>query len=538
MKPPILAVLLLFLVTPGWCQTTESARTLFDQVWSLVESEFYRTDLNGVSIAEIQSEFHPKLEDSPSELVPLTNRALQRLKASHTQLFSDQDPLYFELLDVFAHGPLGEEIRPLFQGAPPSYPGILARITEGKVEAIVPGGPAASSELKLQDQILEADGAPFHPVESFRRVGEVVQLKVQRDGKTVMVEVVPQQIQPRQAFLQSIEDSAEIWEEPPYRLGYVRMWSYAGEPYQEKLKEVLLGKLARTDGLVLDLRGSWGGASPDFASLFGSQTELSMVTREGESHSLTSRTYNAPMVILIDGSVSSGKELLAYNLQKSGRAKLVGSPTRGAVLGGALHLLPDGHALYLAQADVTVDGRRLEGVGVTPDFEFFPDWHVQDGEDALRRQGKGELLLALLKHDLQRRWHWDQAFQPDLAADNQRWLKQVLKHQGWPSRELFGEKAQTAWLIVQHADNDLEFQKEAMTLLSQAVKDGKAPRVEQAYLEDRILINQGKPQLYGTQIEKKDGQWVLKPVVDPDTLEERRKSVGLPTVEEYLKPFR
>jgi carboxyl-terminal processing protease len=37
------------------------------------------------------------------------------------------------------------------------------------------------------------------------------------------------------------------------------------------------------------------------------------------------------------------------------------------VTGGAACLLGDDSLLYLAVADVTVDGERLEGVGVTPD---------------------------------------------------------------------------------------------------------------------------------------------------------------------------
>ena len=536
-KTLLSSLFILTLISPGLCQDRDSADQIFTQVWQLVETHFFRPNLNGVKTDEIQEEYLGKVSSQPQDLVLLINQSLERLEASHTHLYSAKDPLYYELLDVFAHGPLGSEIEELFGGAPPSYPGILARINEGKVEAMVPGGPAAESQLKLHDQILEADGSPFHPLESFRKVGKPVRLKVKRADRLLNIDVVPQHIQPREAFLQSIEDSVEIWEEPPYRIGYVRMWSYAGEPYQEKLRELLLGKLRETDGLVLDLRGSWGGASPDFASLFGSQTELKMITREGETHSAKTETYNAPIIILADDSVSSGKELLAYNLQKSGRAKIGGSTTRGAVLGGAVHLLPDGYALYLAQADVTVDGRRLEGVGVTPNFELPPDWHVQDGADALPRQGKAWLLRDLIKHDLERRWHWDQAFRPELAKDNQAWLKQLLESQGWPSRELYGEKAQTAFLIAQHADKDLEFQKQVLVLLRKAVKKGNAPASEQAYLEDRVLVNQGQPQIYGTQVVKKEGKVVLKPVRDRATLDERRKSVGLGPIEEYLRQF-
>jgi len=38
------------------------------------------------------------------------------------------------------------------------------------------------------------------------------------------------------------------------RNGYVHLWSYAGEQYQQKQEELLYGRFKDADGLVLDLR--------------------------------------------------------------------------------------------------------------------------------------------------------------------------------------------------------------------------------------------------------------------------------------------
>jgi len=57
-----------------------------------------------------------------------------------------------------------------------------------------------------------------------------------------------------------------------------------------------------------------------------------------------------------------------------------------------------------------------------------------------------------------------------------------------------------AWLLAQHADHDLSTQRWALELLSKAVADGEANARHEAYLIDRVRMNEGREQLYGTQM--------------------------------------
>jgi carboxyl-terminal processing protease len=50
-------------------------------------------------------------------------------------------------------------------------------------------------------------------------------------------------------------------------------------------------------------------------------------------------------------------------------------------MGGRCFLLPDKFLLYIAELDVTVDGRRLEGIGVSPDVEVAAALSFSDGFD-------------------------------------------------------------------------------------------------------------------------------------------------------------
>ena len=52
---------------------------------------------------------------------------------------------------------------------------------------------------------------------------------------------------------------------------------------------------------------------------------------------------------------------------------------------------------------------------------------------------------------------------------------------------------------------------------------------------DRMLVDQGKPQIYGSNFVTENGRLVMSPVEDPGKLDERRKAAGLPPISEYMK---
>ncbi|MBM2620615.1 hypothetical protein JIG36_34455 [Actinoplanes sp. LDG1-06] len=108
-------------------------------------------------------------------------------------------------------------------------------------------------------------------------------------------------------------------------------------------------------------------------------------------------------------------------------------------------------------------------------------------------------------------------------------LAEILDSHGWPATSAVGaEAARRAWLIAQHADRQLDVQRRAMTLMTQAVNAGEADPQHLAMLRDRILVNEGRPQIYGTQIAGViDGAPVPWPCEDPDRMDDRRAEVGL-----------
>ncbi|MBH5338680.1 hypothetical protein IHE55_29430 [Streptomyces pactum] len=118
-------------------------------------------------------------------------------------------------------------------------------------------------------------------------------------------------------------------------------------------------------------------------------------------------------------------------------------------------------------------------------------------------------------------------------------LREIMDEYGWPTAELVGEDAaRAAWLIAQHADRQLDVQRRALQLMQQAVSEGKAAPRELAFLRDRTLVNEGRKQIYGTQIAGvKDGAPVPWPCEEPDRMDELRAEVGIEPFDAYVARF-
>jgi hypothetical protein len=76
-------------------------------------------------------------------------------------------------------------------------------------------------------------------------------------------------------------------------------------------------------------------------------------------------------------------------------------------------------------------------------------------------------------------------------------------------------------------------------MMREAVRNGKAQGSSLALLEDRVALGQGKRQIYGSQIstDMATKLYYVRPLEDPDNVDERRKSVGLQPLAEYVKQW-
>ncbi len=151
---------------------------------------------------------------------------------------------------------------------------------------------------------------------------------------------------------------------------------------------------------------------------------------------------------------------------------------------------------------------------------------------------ESELLqkMGLSKKDIEgdKKFHLMQK----IDSINSTEVERIINAHGYPSKSLIGEPANMAiFYVIQHSNNI----KKYLTLIKKAVERGDVPKTSFAMMEDRSLMQDGKEQIYGTQIKgqaSKDGKWIyfFWPIKNKDSVGVWRKRVGFKkSLKDYLK---
>ena len=361
---------------------------LYNEICGIVEGNFYDEDIIQKQFGGIRNKYTNRLKSvrSDAEFAVLVNSMLGELKASHTQYYTKNTPEYYQLCSIFEFMPA---VKTLFNEKPVVYPGtgISAREIDGKVfvVSVLEGSPAQKAGMVKGDEIISLNGKRFVPAQYLAGIKDTpftLQLRRAKDCKPFKIEVLPSCVNPKSEALLAEKESIKVFESGGRKIGYIHIWSYAGEEYhQEFLDAILYGKLKDADALIWDLRDGWGGANPEYLNVFnGKVPVLESIERNGTKSGYDPQ-WRKPVVMLVNSGVRSGKEILAYGFKKYDIGKIIGEKTAGAVLGGKPFIISDGSLLYLAGRKVEVDGETLEGKGVEPDIAVPMDIRYIQGKD-------------------------------------------------------------------------------------------------------------------------------------------------------------
>ena len=193
-------------------------------------------------------------------------------------------------------------------------------------------------------------------------------------------------------FLELIREGEKAWESEAPRFTEVadrvvvsRPHSFSG--YTSWIADVM--DRARDRGaLILDLRGNLGGSVNTLLRLIGQfyEKDLVVVTEvsRGKRKEVIAKGagkdwYRGAVVVLVDAESASASEVFARTLQLTGRGKVIGDRTAGAVRGsrgffhaiGTQTIVAYGTSVTIADL-VMPDGGKLENAGVIPDEVLLP----------------------------------------------------------------------------------------------------------------------------------------------------------------------
>lgn len=166
------------------------------------------------------------------------------------------------------------------------------------------------------------------------------------------------------------------------------------------------------------------------------------------------------------------------------------------------------------QTDCTSVGAHLNELA-SADQQVRQEWNLLEQDPK---------TTAAQRDALQQRWR-------TVDSENLKQLKKIITACGWPKTSI---DSHSAWLLAQHADSDIAFQRLAKRHLEASVNAGIAAPRDLAYLADRIAANEDRPQEYGTQFSQTDRcHLVLDPLDDRELANRRRLAIGLQSLDEY-----
>jgi hypothetical protein len=163
----------------------------------------------------------------------------------------------------------------------------------------------------------------------------------------------------------------------------------------------------------------------------------------------------------------------------------------------------------------------------------------QDLADELKRMAEIDQLAAYIPQGEYKEWpaeKWSH-FKDSVFVSNQTRVQQIFDEHGFVGYDLEGKEGSGHfWLIVQHSDHNPVFQQSVLEKMKIEVEKQNADPSTYGLLVDRVNLNLGKKQVYGTQVDynSETGQAFAKDLIDSLTVDERRRSIGLPPMAKYL----
>ncbi len=330
---------------------------VYERVVEKLGSRFHDLEWRRETLPRIAARLRPQARASATaeEERAVIQYLLEQVPSSHTALYSEAT--WRRLFDDLANRrrpTLGLE---------------LVHLEEGFfVHTLLEGGPAAEAGVLSGDRVLTVDGLPPEksprldwrsddaslpdpPVHALRcSAGEEVVLELERHpGLRLGVRL-------RARVLSSLEASlatARVQEVEGRRVAWFHLRMVHSRQTDKVLRQLLIGRFAEAEALVLDLRGRGGSASM-------AQRLLALFDGPGA-------VWTRPVVALVDGATRSAKEVLAWELRERGIARLIGERTAGAVIPATFARVAPDAILMFPSTTLGAYTERLEGKGVEPD---------------------------------------------------------------------------------------------------------------------------------------------------------------------------
>lgn len=368
-------------------------RDAFEIVWHTINEKYYDTKLNGVNWQAVRTTYEPQIlsADSDDRYWELLDKMTGELKDAHTRVHGPKIAAQQRDQEVHSLG-LGfleiDNTLVVISTHVESDPW-WAGVRPGMTIKTINGEPALALYRRLLSEARDTSTSWARTRGAMRKIvagdpdTKVTMTFARMDGSEIVATMKRRKFRTPPEFTQRVLPSG---------FGYIRFSNFVGSLESGILRAIT--SMKDGPGMIVDLRNN-GGGSGDMASTlvtkFLSETHKvgRIVTRTGKPVTLAfiplmklepelkgnkETAYTKPLVILTNENSASASEMFSGALQDLGRATIIGQRTCGCLLGylGYADLPGGGQLAYSEIGFISSKGKRIEGVGVTPDIEIQP----------------------------------------------------------------------------------------------------------------------------------------------------------------------
>ena len=407
---------------PSYSEITKTQRQLniesFDRVWETIYNEYWDPEFGGTDRKEVRRVMRPMIAKATSM------SAVRYLMVYMTSLINSS---HFGIIPSEVYSYMD---RPVGAGSPDGVTGMDVRMIDNHVliTSVERDSPADKLGLQTGWEVVTINGRSItdilNTVEDTHdgplktdlsiqrklrgRIGDTLTVQLldaNNDIITLKIPLIEQKgNRIRYGHMPAIYSRIDV-KRLVNNIGYIAFNYFFDPAHVLKTFEEAMESFMDTDGIIIDLRGNGGGIHEMVLRMMG------WLIDEQERHIGTFYTrndiielvvkrreenYQGLIAVLVDGLSGSSSELFARELQLLGRAKIIGSRTKGELLPAQIIRLPNGDGFFFSTANfVTSDKRRIEGIGVIPDIHVMPSREdLLQGRDTVLEAAKKWILKA------------------------------------------------------------------------------------------------------------------------------------------------